>query len=226
MFGRPGNSSLFEAFFRDPIFPNDPLFTSRPHDLSDMHHDSGMPSRARHSAVPPQHPMPGLTITEMREDECSSDEEEERHHPLVEEPEDTELEKAAKRRRWEGQTAERQGSPIPVHHASPPQGYVFSSRSSYIRQGAFPEVLHETPSARSNQVHTGHSNPATSHSPLHDMVDAHFAEFERNWMHRHGNSFQHPQSLFSSPFFRDTDRMWRHGMFTEVPERGRRIHIE
>ncbi len=51
MFGRPGSSSLFEAFFRDPLFPNDPLFTSRPRDLSDVQHDSGMPSRARQSMV-------------------------------------------------------------------------------------------------------------------------------------------------------------------------------
>ncbi|CAL8470775.1 g10317 [Coccomyxa elongata] len=226
MFGRPGSSSLFEAFFRDPLFPNDPLFTSRPRDLSDVQYDSGMPSRARQSTVPHQHPMPGLTITEMHEEECSSDDEEERHHPLVEEPEDTELEKAANRRRWEAQTGGRQDSSIPVHHASPPQGYVFPSSSSYMRQGASPEILHETTSARRNQVHTGRSNPATSSSTLHDMVDAHFSEFERNWMHRHGNSFQHPQSLFGSPFFWDTDLMWRRGMFTEVPERGRRIHIE
>lgn len=53
--------------------------------------------------------------------------------------------------------------------------------------------------------------------------------FERNWMHRAGNSFVHPQSMFESPFFRDISLVARSTGFMErrdapsrVQERGRR----
>jgi len=52
--------------------------------------------------------------------------------------------------------------------------------------------------------------------------------FERNWMHRAGNSFVHPQSMFDSPFFRDIGSVGRNNGFMErrdipshVQERGR-----
>ncbi len=124
---------------------------------------------------------------------------------------------------------------LPYRHGASPgrlqqQVSVLASqwRSNVLWHGQFFQMSASSPGRLSSaQVHVGtrdvRGGQASAFDIMHELIESELGMFERNWVHRAGNSFLHPQSLFDSPFYRGTAHPRRSGAVHGVQEQGRHV---